>query len=203
VRAATFGNLLPRVDQFTSRVDDVGLDAVCRGDVEAFAKLFARFQGPIFRYAAHMCGRDAADDVVQETFLALLRRPDRYDSTRGTVVSYLFGIARHFVLKRLTSREVASLDGDPDEHQSADPVDQPTVLDSLTREETIDAVRVAIQSLPPAYREVVVLCELQEMSYAAAADVVQCPVGTVRSRLHRARSLLVMKLSPSATGSRK
>jgi RNA polymerase sigma-70 factor (ECF subfamily) len=184
-------------------VDDVGLAAVYRGDAEAFAQLFARFQGPIFRYATHMCGRDAADDVVQETFLALLRRPDGYDSTRGTVVSYLFGIARHFVLKRLTSREVASLDGDLDEQQSADGVDQPTVLDSLTREETIEAVRVAIQSLPPAYREVVVLCELQEMSYAAAADVVRCPVGTVRSRLHRARSLLVMKLSPSVAGSRK
>ena len=73
--------------------------------------------------------------------------------------------------------------------------DQPTVLDSLTRMETIEAVRAAIGSLPPAYREVVALCELQEMSYADAAGIVQCPVGTIRSRLHRARSLLLTKLS--------
>jgi len=198
VRIATFGNLSPALRQFTTSVDDVGLDAVCRGDTEAFARLFARFQGPIFRYAVHMCGRDAADDVVQETFMAVLRRPDRYDSARGPLVSYLFGIARHFVLKRLTAREAASFDGDLDEAVGGAGLDQPTVLDTLTREETIETVRTAIGSLPPAYREVVVLCELQEMSYEAAATIAQCPVGTIRSRLHRARSLLVTKLS--ATG---
>jgi RNA polymerase sigma-70 factor (ECF subfamily) len=186
-------------------VDDADLEAVGRGDVDAFARLFDRLQGPIFRYVAHMCGRDAADDIVQETFLAMLRRPDGYDSTRGTLVSYLFGIARHFAWKRLSAREVTSLDGGSDEGLSAPEFDQPTVLDTLTRQESIEAVRVAIQSLPPGYREVVVLCELQEMSYAMAADVVQCPVGTVRSRLHRARSLLVTKLSAtqSEAGIRK
>jgi RNA polymerase sigma-70 factor (ECF subfamily) len=68
------------------------------------------------------------------------------------------------------------------------------VLDSLSREETIKAVRAAIASLPAPYREVVVLCELQETSYADAAMIVHCPVGTVRSRLHRARALLMTKL---------
>ena len=106
-------------------MDDVGLlEGARRGEAEAFSRLFARLQGPIFRYATHMCGRDAADDVVQETFLAVLRRPDRYDSTRGTVVNYLFGIARHFVLKRLTSREVAAFDGDLDESLSIAGFDQ-------------------------------------------------------------------------------
>jgi RNA polymerase sigma-70 factor (ECF subfamily) len=69
------------------------------------------------------------------------------------------------------------------------------VLDSLSREETIQAVRAAIASLPAAYREVVVLCELQEMSYEDAAAIAQCPVGTVRSRLHRAKGLLMTKLA--------
>jgi RNA polymerase sigma-70 factor (ECF subfamily) len=70
-----------------------------------------------------------------------------------------------------------------------------TALDDLTREETIAAVRAAVQSLPPVYREAVVLCDLQEMDYAAAAGALQCPIGTVRSRLSRARALLVTKLS--------
>ena len=59
----------------------------------------------------------------------------------------------------------------------------------------IDVVRQAVQSLPPVYREVVALCDLQEMDYATVAHVIQCPIGTVRSRLHRARALLLRKLA--------
>ena len=189
------GNLSAVVPQCTGEVeDDRLLEQTRRGDAEAFSRLFARYQGPIFRYAAHMCGREAADDVVQETFLAVLRPSGRYDPARGTVGNYLFGIARHVVLGRLSYREVTGVDADSDEFAGA-AIDEPTVLDSLTRAETIDAVRAAIASLPPLYREVLVLCELQELSYADAAGIVNCPVGTVRSRLHRARALLVAKLS--------
>ena len=177
-------------------MDDVGLlERAGRGDAEAFSRLFARYQGPIFRYAAHMCGRQAADDVVQETFLAVLRSRGRYDPARGAVGNYLFGIARHAVLARLSSREVTGFDDGRDECGGAAGIEEPTVLDSLTRAETVAAVRGAIASLPPLYREVLVLCELQEMSYADAAGIVACPVGTVRSRLHRARALLVSKLA--------
>jgi RNA polymerase sigma-70 factor, ECF subfamily len=177
-------------------VDEAGLVAqVRRGDANAFSRLFATYEGPLFRYAAHMCGRDSADDVVQETFLAVLRRPDGYDAGKGSVGNYLFGIARHFALKRLSGRELATLDSTGEESVPGGDCDQPSVLDSLTRAETVQAVRAAIASLPPAYREVVALCELQEMTYADAAAVVQCPVGTVRSRLHRAKSLLTMKLA--------
>ena len=176
-------------------MDDAGLIALARrGDAVAFSRLFAGFERSIFRYAAHMCGRDAADDVVQETFLAVLRGTGQYDAGKGTVGNYLFGIARHFVLRRLSGREVASFDLDEHDERTAWADDRPSVLDSLSREETIKAVRAAIGSLPAPYREVVVLCELQEMSYVDAAAVVQCPVGTVRSRLHRARGLLTAKL---------
>jgi RNA polymerase sigma-70 factor (ECF subfamily) len=142
-----------------------------------------------------MCGRDAADDVVQETFLAVLRGSGNYDPTKGSLGSYLFGIARHFVLKRLGGREIASFDLDEHDEQTAWADERPSVLDCLSREETIKAVRAAIASLPAPYREVVVLCDLQETSYSDAASIVQCPVGTVRSRLHRARALLTIKLA--------
>lgn len=72
---------------------------------------------------------------------------------------------------------------------------QDTPLETMARERTIDVVRQAVQSLPPAYREVVALCDLEEMDYAAVAQVIQCPIGTVRSRLHRARGLLLRKLA--------
>lgn len=177
---------------------DAGLlDAARRGDAEAFLRLFSRFQGPIYRYAAHMCGRESGDDVVQETFLAVLRDPVRFDPARGTLGGYLFGIARHHVFKRLRSRNAEECSGgEIEEMLTTDNAVQPSVLEGLTRAETVGAVRGAIASLPAIYREVVVLCELQEMSYADAADIAQCPVGTVRSRLHRARALLVTKLAP-------
>jgi RNA polymerase sigma-70 factor (ECF subfamily) len=180
-------------------VDDAGLIALARrGDAVAFSRLFAGFERPIFRYAAHMCGRDAADDIVQDTFLAVLRGTAGYDASKGTVGNYLFGIARHFVLKGLSRREIATFELDETDERTTWADDrQPTVLDNLSRAETVQTVRAAIASLPAPYREVVVLCELQEMSYADAAMVVQCPVGTVRSRLHRAKALLMTKLAAS------
>jgi RNA polymerase sigma-70 factor (ECF subfamily) len=187
-------------------VDDAGLIALARrGDAVAFSRLFAAFERRIFRYAAHMCGRDAADDVVQETFLAVLRPSASlgsggYDASKGAIGNYLFGIARHFVLKRLSAREVATFDLDEHDEETAWPDERPNVLDGLTRAETIQAVRAAIASLPAVYREVVVLCELQEMSYADAAAIAQCPVGTVRSRLHRAKAMLTTKLSATRSG---
>jgi RNA polymerase sigma-70 factor, ECF subfamily len=190
-----YGTFRPRPGN-TYRVGDEGLlDRAKKGDADAVSRLFARYQGPIYRYAAHMCGRDAGDDIVQETFLTVMRQPGRYDPTRGPVVGYLFGIARNLALKRLTSRGAAAFFDELDEDdRTADPA-QETALESLIRKETIEAVRAAVGSLPPLYREVVVLCELQEMDYAAAAGIIQCPIGTVRSRLHRARTLLTAKLA--------
>jgi RNA polymerase sigma-70 factor (ECF subfamily) len=164
---------------------------VRQGDEDAFATLFARHHAAIYRYALQMCGPSAADDVVQDVFLALLRQTDRYDPGRGAVLTYLYGIARHHVLKRLSASGV-ELVLDDDEGDQAVPA---TALDDLSRAETVDHVRQAVQSLPAAYREVVVLCELHEMDYETAASILECPIGTVRSRLHRARGLLMTKLT--------
>jgi RNA polymerase sigma-70 factor (ECF subfamily) len=152
-----------------------------------------------------MCGPEAGDDIVQETFLAVIRQRDRTDAPRGSAAGYLFGIARHLVLQRLGSKyEAAFADtGDADVIEVAS--DALTALEGLTRAETIASVRAAVQSLPPVYREVIVLCDLQEMDYAAAAGILQCPIGTIRSRLSRARALLVAKLGAvhPATSTRK
>jgi len=177
-----------------SDVNEAQLLARAReGDEQAFGELFTRHQAPIYRYAMHMCGPAAADDIVQETFLAVLKSTNGFDAQRGGVGPYLFGIARHLMLKRLGSRSgVPTEDVDVvASHASADL----SALELLSRQETIDAVRTAIASLPPAYREAIVLCDLQEMDYQSAASVLECPLGTVRSRLHRARALLAEKLS--------
>ncbi len=168
------------------------VDAVRRGDEEAFARLYAAHQRPLYRYALQMCGAAAADDVVQETFLVLLRG-ERFDPGRGTLSGYLFGIARHHILKRLSAAQREStIDSEVVDELASD---ETAALEGLSRDEAVRAVRAAIQSLPLVYREIVTLCELEELDYATAASVLQCPIGTVRSRLHRARALLAAKLS--------
>jgi len=170
------------------------LTLASEGDEAAFGELYARYQRQIFHYAARMCGVAAGDDVVQETFLAVLRQGGRFDPAKGTVPAYLYGIARHHVIKRLDRQGVTL--SEPLEIMVSEAIaPQDTPLETMARERMIGVVRQAVQSLPPAYREVVALCDLQEMDYATVAQVMQCPIGTVRSRLHRARGLLLKKLS--------
>ena len=177
------------------KVDDAALlTRVCEGDEAAFCELFARYQQQIYRYGSRMCGCAAGDDVVQETFLSVLRPSGRFDPAKGTVAGYLFGIARHHVIRRL-SKQGAALAEPPDAGALDAMTSHETPFDAMARERTVGAVREAVRSLPPVYREVVLLCDLEELDYATVAHVVQCPIGTVRSRLHRARSLLLRKLT--------
>jgi RNA polymerase sigma-70 factor (ECF subfamily) len=130
---------------------------------------------------------------VQETFLAVLKPAGAFDAQRGSVAGYLFGIARHLILKRLGSRE--AIPTEDVETIIACPSADLDALDLLSRQELVGLVRAAIADLPAAYREVIVLCDLQEMDYQSAAALLACPIGTVRSRLHRARAQLAGRLA--------
>lgn len=169
--------------------DDDLLARVAAGEAEAFAALFRRRQAGVYRFALHMTGLPAvAEDVTQEVFLAVIRDAGRYERGRS-VAAWLCGIARNHALRRLQKdRTVVPLDDDADELGPPAPDTDP--LADLTRAEGIDALRRAVLGLPVQYREAVVLCDLQEMSYADAAAALGCAVGTVRSRLHRGRRLL-------------
>jgi RNA polymerase sigma-70 factor (ECF subfamily) len=174
-------------------VDDAALlRSTCQGDESAFAQLFERYQRRLHQYAGRMCGSAAADDVVQETFLAVLKAR-QFDSSKGTVAAYLFGIARHFIIRHLKKDGIVLEPGSLGEPEVTDTAGRPH--EAFARAETIAVVRAAVASLPPVYREVIELCELQEMDYAMVAEVIQRPIGTVRSRLHRARALLATSLA--------
>jgi RNA polymerase sigma-70 factor (ECF subfamily) len=169
------------------------------GDEEAFTALYRRRQGGVYRFALQMSGSEAlAEDVVQEVFIVLMRDGRNFDPTRGSLAAYLYGIARNHVLRAFErERSLVPLDADADDSNDAphenliahfDP------LGDLTRGEMVEKLRQAVLALPAHYREALVLCELQELSYVDAAGALGCAVGTVRSRLHRARAMLAEKM---------
>lgn len=161
-----------------------------RGQEDRFTELYNRRQGGVYRFALQMTGSaTVAEDITQETFLVILTQGSRYDSERGSVAAFLYGIARNLVMKRLEREGRYHTEPDCDDFADAG-----SIFDDLSRNESIEHVRRAVLSLPPVYREVVVLCELQEASYEDAAAALDCPVGTVRSRLNRARGMLARKL---------
>jgi RNA polymerase sigma-70 factor (ECF subfamily) len=164
------------------------------GDREAFAELFRRYQGLVHRFVRQMTGStDVAEDLTQEVFIALAQSGGRYEPSLGSLGTYLYGIARNLVHRRHRREvlrqavDVASMDLDESDRfgTTTNPVDE------LSRAERIRAVRRAISRLPMPYRETIVLCELHGLSYEAAARIIGCPVGTVRSRLSRGRKLLL------------
>ena len=173
--------------------DDDLLQRAASGSEEAFVTLYRRHQGRVFRFALRMSGNEAtAEEVVQDVFLLVIRGPVRYRATQGSFSAWLLGVARHHVLRVLdrNPRKALAEPGNPDA-----PDLSMDALSALLARESSDAVRCAILSLPPAYREVLALCDLEELDYADAARAVGCSLGTIRSRLHRARNLLAAKLS--------
>jgi len=204
--------------------DDGLLRRAQGGDEEAFTLLYRRKHPALYRFALHMSGNPAvAEDVTQEVFMTLIRDSARYDPERGSLSGFLFGIARNHVRKRWEQdRRLSPLPDDAEmgpsfkdrlyarngngngngHHATANSNGKFSTAarahDEFESLETVERVRQAIATLPENYREVVVLCELEEMSYEEASAHLDCPVGTIRSRLHRARALLIEKLRETA-----
>jgi RNA polymerase sigma-70 factor, ECF subfamily len=177
--------------------DEELLKRMAGGDRAAFAELYERWQAQVYRFTLRMSGSAAcAEDVTQEVFLTLMRDGGQFEG-RGTFAAYLFAIARYAVLNLLRrERRFVAIEEEGGEGASLEErvaADDDPLAD-LTRDEQTAAVQQAILALPVHYREAVLLCHLHELSYAEAAEVIGCEVGTVRSRLHRARALLQDRL---------
>ena len=178
--------------------DDVLLRRAAKGDEEAFTLVYRRHQAPIYRFALRMTGSAwAAEEIVQDVFMTLIRDPKKYDFRLGTVSAFLYGVARNRVLKyrERLPREVA-LEEKNEDGTGPGVILKDTVTPAVWAEkrERSAQVRAAVLELPDEFREAVVLCELQDMSYEEAAAIIGCPIGTIRSRLHRGRTLLLAKL---------
>ncbi|MEO8102060.1 MAG: RNA polymerase sigma factor [Betaproteobacteria bacterium] len=173
-----------------------------RGHAAAFEALYRRHQAPLYRFALLRCGSpDTAADIVQEIFMGLLANTFKFDPSRGVLQGFLFGVARNLLLKREEAQfrfvPRSRADGEEDENPDdlvVDPAPQPAqrMLDT----EQAEAVWRALQKLAPHYRDVVILYEMHDLSYVEIAQICHIDLGTVRSRLSRARAKLVELLQP-------
>lgn len=157
------------------------------GDRAAFAELYTRREPALYRYALHSSGSaTVAEEVAHEVFVQLMSPTGRFDETKGSLESFLYGVTRNLVR---TARRLGPVE---------ETVDQPfrhDILGDLIHGEKTVALHAAIRELPDHYRDVVILCDLEERNYDEVAGLLECPIGTVRSRLHRARAALAAKLN--------
>jgi RNA polymerase sigma-70 factor, ECF subfamily len=179
------------------------LRGMIAGDERALTALYRRWQGRLYRFALQMTGNAGhAEEVTQETFITLIREAQSFDSSRGTLGSFLYGICRNHV--RRYFEEESSYVGFPEtsvegSNGFVEPTAPSDLLEDLTAAQAVERVRAAVLTLPLKYREAIVLCDLHEMTYEQAAGVLGCALGTLRSRLHRARELLLAKLQRTQT----
>lgn len=177
-----------------------------QGDEDAFAELYRRHRDAVYRLAMLYSGSTAhAADVTQETFVHFMTQPHQYDPLRGTLAAWLCGVARNMARRAVSGREDATdpevLADDSSPHESH--IDHDTPLERVLRGEAAEQVRRAVASLKPHYRDILILCELSELSYAEAAQVAGIEIGTVRSRLSRARAELAQRLAPYDLGAKE
>ena len=175
---------------------DLALLAEMRsGNAAAFEQLYRQHQGPLYRFALLRCGSPAAAaDVVQEIFLALLNNTLKFDPSRGVLQGFLFGVARNFLSKQHEANRRYVLNSrSHDTDDASDDVADTGVgpLERLLVNEAAESVRVALQKIPPHYRDVLILYEMHDLSYLEIAQICDIDLGTVRSRLSRARAKLL------------
>jgi RNA polymerase sigma-70 factor (ECF subfamily) len=187
-------------DKLEGRTDAELLELSLTGEEAAFVLLYERLKPSVFRYAFFMTSsKPAAEEVTQEAFISLLEAGKDYRQGRGDVAAFAFGIARNIV-RRIQRRERVYQELPSDEmlEKLSDSQNRTDGLSAqLIRNQGIEMVRAAIASLPDRYRQVIVLCDLCELSYVESAARLKCAVGTVRSRLNRAHALLARKLKQS------
>jgi RNA polymerase sigma-70 factor (ECF subfamily) len=172
--------------------------AALKGSGEAMAALYRRHGGLVYRFTLRMSRDEAiAEEVTQEVFLALLNQLDRFDPEKAALATWLCGIARRQLWKHLERFDFSCAEND-DAPQAESAEDSPVTW--LIRQEAVAAVRQGLDELALPLREVIVLCELEEMSYEQAALVLAVPIGTVRSRLHRAKARLTALMRGSMAG---
>ncbi|MFJ7969263.1 RNA polymerase sigma factor [Streptomyces sp. NPDC096324] len=162
---------------------------------DVFAELFHRYADDIHRYAARRLGTEAADDLMAETFVIAFQRRRRYDLSRPHARPWLYGIVTRLIggHRRAEARRLRALSRvastGPADGGGGEPLAE-RVAARVSAESTRGALSAALAALPARHRDVLLVVAWGDLDYAEAAEALGIPVGTVRSRLHRARKKL-------------
>ncbi len=185
------------------QTDEYWVERYLAGEASAFDQLVRRTQGRLYSSIVRIVGsRDEALDVLQETYIKIFRNIHRFE--RGAAFrTWAYRIAMNqsisyrrkrrpvqFALNQ-NNEESAQFDHDPE-----DPHSHESNLDRLARSERNQLVQKALNSLPTAQRVVLVMCDYDELRYDEIAAILNVPIGTIRSRIHRAREELRKRLLP-------
>jgi RNA polymerase sigma-70 factor, ECF subfamily len=169
------------------------------GDAAAFGKIYFLLRDPIYGFAFRMLNDDAAaEDITQETFVFFIENPQKYQIERGTLLSFLCGVARnrimHYLRKSGTCAETNWEETDefiePKDEFASDP------LEVLLEHELELMVNENLAKLPPLQREALILREMRELSYEEIAKITGDDVNAVKVRLYRARRNLACRIAP-------
>ena len=192
---ATIGPPLCSVG-FDSGDETPELRLALAGNEAALTALYRRHRATVYRFVWLLTGSAAqAADITQDVFIELLNGSSGYDAARGSLAAYLCGVARFRAYRTMDTRmqTVDDFEAFAEAHEG---IDAPALPDDhLERRRLLDTLYDAIRRLPPIFRDVLILVELQEMSYADAAIVAGIELGTVRSRLSRAKTKLTELLN--------
>jgi len=209
VRVGHAGDMMPPdpPPSAEGRPEEGLLQAAAGGDAEAFTRLMDRYEDRLYGFGMRMCGhREDAEDVFQETFLTVFRKLDQYRG-EGSLKSWLFKIASSHCLKKRRKRS-----GEPDQHLSVEeltpenlrPISRgPSLtgtseipLEVVLRDELSQHITEAIDALPPEYRIVLLLRDVEGFSTEETAEMTDLSEAAVKSRLHRARVTVRKHLQP-------
>jgi RNA polymerase sigma-70 factor, ECF subfamily len=177
--------------------DERLLEQAASGDETAFAVIYERHRGLVFRFAYRLSqSREMAEEITHDCFLSLIKEPQRFKTQeqRASLRTYLCAAARNLAFKRLRRASGETAIDDFSEQLASAEGQGPLRL--LLDAEVSEAVRKAVGELPPLQREALILFEYEELSLAEIAEVAGADVGTVKSRLHRARQRLRTLLAP-------
>lgn len=192
------------ISSFDNSTDQELIDQTLQGQTAAFGILIRRYQDRLFNSMVHFLRNQSdAEDVVQDAFLLALRKLNTFQGN-SQFYTWLYRIARNTAISKLRRKKpTVSLDATIAKQRLDFPDDGPAPSDQMERRERQMGLMAAMDQLSGEHREILILREMDELDYETISEILELPTGTVRSRLHRARSQLKELLTHAGVDSSK
>ena len=175
------------------------IDRAVAGDAEAFGEIYFLLRDSIYGFARRMTNETViAEDITQEVFMFFIKHPEKFDASRGTLFSFLCGVARNKVFNYLkkSGTRLETNNFETEDFENLSNGNGKTPLKELLDKEFSAKVEESVAKLSPFQREVLILREMQDFSYEEIAEITESEIGVVKSRLYRARRALANELAP-------